>query len=215
MTTEKKWFGDLLFGFQVIMAWVFTIPQTYKAFSHQGTITWALFCFMYVLISLPLAIGGYKEKRSRKSWQVMMIYINFVILWFSFLTVSVLCLSWSVKDSEISCLILLGVSLILFFRKKESFMLTIADPVTKGWLSFGIKSTLQLYVGYLIISTKSSSMLAMTSMVVGHITVSTRIIEVYLTASDDGWSPNKKGLFWSELGNELTWCLTTLAWFMF
>ncbi len=215
MATEKKLTGDLLFGLQVILSWMFTIPLIGKAFAHHGTITWPMFCLIYVLINLFLAIGAYTDKPSRKLWHVMMLYINFTILWFAFLLTCLFRVSWSLEDSEVTVFVLMGIFSILFLRKKESFVQTILDPVTRGWLSFGIKSTLQVYVGYMIVSTKNNTMLPLTGLIAGHITVLMRTAEVYLAARKSGWQLNNKSLFWSELGNEFTWCLTTLAWFKY
>ncbi len=214
MATEKRLSGDLLFGLQIILSLGFITPQIIKGFAGYGTITWPLFCFVYVFFNVLLAVGAHKEKRSRKSWQLLGIYSTFSVFWMVYLLVLLFKVPWSEKDTVITICVLACIVFILFTRKKGTMFATITDPITRGWLSFAIKSSLQIYLAYRILTSGSRAELALTSLLVGHITVSLRLVEIYIAARTDGWNQHYKGMFWGEFGNELTWCFTTMVWFL-
>lgn len=215
-TENKKLVGDLLFWFQFLMAWVFTVPQVIRSFSSTAgmTITWSMFCLAFVSINLFLARGAYQQSKSRKALQVMLVYINWFVLWLMMLVPMCIYGIWTRSDSLMTIMVLVGVVVIMVIRRKESLVTTISEPITRGIISLIVKSTPQLYIAYCIIKARSNSGLSLITLVVGHITVCTRIVEIYLAARQDGWNKKNVGLFISETGNELTWCVTTLVWCM-
>jgi hypothetical protein len=216
MTSEsKKLAGDLLFWFQLLMAWVFTVPQVIRSFySTAGmTITWSLFCTAFVLINLFLALGAWKQSnKSRKAAQIVLVYVNWLVLWLiMFIQVSIKG-SWSMADSVLSALVIAFVAILLMVRRKESLVATISEPITRGMMSLIVKSVPQLFIGYCIVKAGSHDGLSGVTLTIGHITVCTRAVEIYLAARQDGWNRKNVGLFISETGNELTWLATTLIW---
>lgn len=212
-----------LFGFQILMAWGFTIPQLIRSSkSTEGmTITWSLFCLVFSLVNIFLAIGAYRQMRTQKASQLVIVYANWIVLWLAMLVVICLKGTWSTTDSILSVVVVSAVIYVLSTRRKETLTATLTEPITRGIISLIVKSTPQLYIAYCIIHAKSNTGLAGATLLIGHITVCTRIAEILVSAlarKEDGsrnWSRHNVGLFISELGNELTWCVTTLVWFMY
>ena len=46
----------------------------------------------------------------------------------------------------------------------------------------------------------------------GHIGIITRLGLLWFAIREAGWDRNRQGAAWSELANEGTWLLVTLAW---
>ncbi|MFA6536484.1 MAG: hypothetical protein WCT25_03615 [Candidatus Paceibacterota bacterium] len=211
---DKKLFGDFLFWLQFAMAWVFTVPQVIRSFySTKGmTITWSMFCALFVLVNLFLALGAYRDSRSRKAGQVVFVYANWLLLWSVMFVVASLKGVWTTTDSLLSIIIVIGVAILLLARKRESLFATITEPITRGIVSLIVKSVPQLYIGYCIVRDGNNSGLVGTTLLIGHVTVLIRIFEICLAARQDGWSRKNQGLFISEAGNESTWLVTTVIW---
>lgn len=217
MIKQKFSHGDLLFGFQILMAWWFTIPQVIRSFSSTAgmTITWSLFCSVFVTVNLFLALGAYKESKSRKALQVVLVYTNWLALWVAILVPTILHGTWKKSDTTMSQLIVVSVAILMVIRRKESLKVTFTEPVTRGLISLIVKGVPQLYIAYCIIGAGSNKGLSGITLTIGHITVCTRILEICLAAKQDGWNRKNLGLFVSEAGNELTWWVTTVVWLLY
>jgi len=211
---DKRLAGDLLFWFQLSMAWAFTVPQVIRSFhSTRGmTITWSLFCAAYVLVNLLLAHGAYEQSRSRKAGQVVLVYLNWLVLWLVMLAVVSVKGNWVFRDTLLSAIVTIALVILLLVRRQDSLKATITEPITRGLTSLILKSTPQLYIGYCIIRAGHNDGLAGLTLFIGHITVCSRILEILLAAKQDGWNRKNIGLMISEAGNELTWLVTTAIW---
>ncbi len=176
------------------------------------TITWSLFCSVFVLVNLFLASSQYKDVRSRKALQIVFIYGNWLVLWSAMLVVMMVKGRWTNSDSLLSAIVAIALAGLFVLRWKGSLGETFKEPITRGAVSLIVKSTPQLYIAYCIIDARSNGGLAGTTLAIGHVTVLLRILEIYIAARQDGWTRKNIGLMLSESGNELTWCVTTAAW---
>jgi len=218
MTSEKKRLaGDLLFWFQLVMAWAFTVPQVIRSLSSTAgmTITWTMFCSAFVLINLFLALGAYRQSKSRKAGQVVLVYANWLILWMTLLVIICIKGQWFAKDTVLTGLILASLAALLVVRRRESLVATISEPITRGFVALLLKSVPQLFIGYCIIVAGRKDGLAGLTLIIGHITVCTRLAEIVLTARQDGWTRRNIGLLIGETGNELSWLVTTTIWMLY
>jgi hypothetical protein len=209
--------GDLLFVFQIVMAWVFSVPQFFRSFqSTEGmTITWPAMCLAFVVVNLLLAVGAYRKSGSRKAFQIIIVYINWTILMGAMMAALTFNGHWTNRDTAVSILVGVAITLLLLMRRKGSFVATLTEPITRGLASVIFKSTPQLYIAYCIAIAGSGAGLAGLTLMVGHITVCTRIVEILIAANQDGWNRHNVGLMISEAGNELTWLVTTVAWLVY
>ena len=218
MTTENKNVaGDLLFGFQLLMAWAFTVPQVIRSFySTAGmTITWTMFCLAFVIINLFLAYGAYEQSRSRKAIQIVVVYANWFVLWF--ILFSIICVkgTWVMKDTVLTWLIIFSLVVLLVVRRRESLVATFSEPITRGIIGLILKGVPQLFIGYCIINAGRNDGLSGFTLAIGHVVVSARLFEICLAARQDGWHRKNIGMLISELGNEISWLVTTAIWFMY
>ncbi|MBI3633148.1 MAG: hypothetical protein HY226_02545 [Candidatus Vogelbacteria bacterium] len=212
--------GDVLFAVQMALSWMFFVSQFRRAFSTTTgmTMTWALFCSAFVFVNLLLARGNYIESRSRKAWQVRAVYVNWLAIWLAILAPTAYYGTWKYNDSIVSSLILFAVAVLLWFRREKSLKASISEPITRGLVSLITKSVPQLFIAYCIWMAKSNAGLSGVALSIGHATVCIRIAEVYIMAYPGEWSKwsrNNQGLFISEVGNELTWLVTTFTWLVY
>src|SRR3989344_1773488 len=193
---NKKMAGDLLFWFQLIMAWAFTVPQVIRSLESTAgmTITWTVFCLAFVLINLFLAIGAYKQSMSRKAGQVVLVYINWLVLWTVLFGIIAMNGTWFQQDTVLSALIIASVGALLVIRRKESLVATVSEPITRGIMALLLKSVPQLFIGYCIIIAGRKDGLAGATLAIGHITVCTRLVEIWLAARQEGWEKKNQGL---------------------
>lgn len=215
MSSEnKRLAADLLFWFQLVMAWSFTVPQIVRSLHSTGgmTITWSVFCSLFVLINLFLALGAYRQSASRKALQIVLVYTNWLILWIILFVIISLKGVWTRDDTIVTILIVIAVIILLVIRRKESLIATISEPITRGTMSLIVKSAPQLFIAYCIVKSGRNDGLAGITLLIGHITVLARVAEICIAAKQDGWNRKNIGLAISETGNELTWCVTTTAW---
>src|SRR5262245_41233814 len=121
--------ADLLFVFQIVMAWVFGLAQAKRMLSStQGmTITWFLFFECCLALNLYLARGAHRDLKDRKSWQILMVYVNWTILITVNLAIILWRGSWSLHDATLSFLVLGSGAAFLLSAFRGSLARTVAD----------------------------------------------------------------------------------------
>ena len=206
--------GDLLFVFQITMAWAFTVPQVIRSLNSTAgmSITWTMFCSLFVLINLFLALGAYEQSKSRKALQVMLVYANWMILWMTLFVIIAMKGVWIWKDTLLSIMIIVGLLVLLALRRKNTLVDTVSEPITRGIIALLLKSVPQLFIAYCIIAAGRKDGLSGATLTIGHITVCTRLAEIFIAARQDGWNMRNKGLLIGEAGNEISWIVTTSVW---
>ena len=216
-TEDKRMAGDLLFWFQLTMAWAFTVPQVIRSLESTAgmTITWSVFCSAFVLINLFLALGAYEQSKSRKARQVVLVYANWLVLWLTLFTIIAIKGTWFKEDTILTILILISLAVLLVVRRRESLVATVSEPITRGIIALLLKSVPQLFIGYCIIVAGRKDGLAGATLTIGHITVCTRLVEIWLAARQDGWNKKNQGMLIGESGNEISWLVTTAIWFCY
>ncbi len=218
MKTIIQWLkAYLLFGTQIVMACWFIFPLVIKPFhSTEGmSITWTMFGDLFVTVNLVLALSQYQTSRSRDDLRVVIVYIVWIVVWSAGLVSIIINGSWLEKDTIVTVAILVGVLILLGVRWNGSLRATTTEPLTRGFVALLLKSTPQIYLAYCIMSARSHGGLHWQTLLIGHITVITRWIEIALAAKKNGLNRKNLGMIISESGNELSWLAVTWAWFKF
>ena len=119
---------------------------------------------------------------------------------------------WSPVDSFTSLIVVVGfIGLIIFKIKKK---LNIYNPRLKAGTAILLKAVPQLMLAYNIILFGGGG-IATYTIIIGHIMINLRILQVSLSARIVGWDENRKSIVFGELGNELSWIVATIAWIFF
>ena len=90
----------------------------------------------------------------------------------------------------------------------------IFNPRLKAGTAILLKAVPQLMLAYNIILFGGGG-IAIYTVIIGHIMINLRILQVFLSARIVGWDENRKSIVFGELGNELSWIIATIAWIIF
>lgn len=212
MTTQR--ITDALFVIQVGCALLFGITQTARMLTTtEGvSLTWFLFWALFLFINLRLAVRAHQVYPTRLSRQTIVTYVA----WSSVLAVAIVVLvwrslgQWEPVDTLNVLVSGLGIGLVLGVGRLRG--LGIADPLVRGWLAVFFKGTPQVTLAWHILQNGGEG-LAPFAILSGHITINLRIGQLIFALREAGWDRNRIGSALSEVANELSWIVTTLAWF--
>lgn len=212
---KEQLIGDSLFVIQLFAAICFCVAQIYVFMKSVdgASLTWILFWWGFVAINLYLSVQAFLMSKDRIIRQTMMNYA----VWTSSIGVTFGVLiwkgaSWSVVDSITSAIVVLGFATLVLIKIVKNLKFT--NPRFKAATAVLLKAVPQLMLAYNIILFGGNG-IATYTIIIGHIMINLRILQVYLSAKNVGWDENRKSIVFGELGNELSWIVATIAWISF
>lgn len=169
-----------------------------------------IFAFLYVSMNLTLGIGAHKAHASAVTKQILVVLVMGVIVYFvlSLILAIKAETAWDSQDN-LTTLVVAGLSLgnLAYSRYRG---LGFLDPMIRGNYSLIFKSVPQLLLAYKI-SQYGGAGLGMTFIVVFHVMTLARLFQISQSIYEAGWDRNRIGLAISEVGNEISWTLVTIA----
>ncbi len=212
-SNQKKMLADSLFGVQIICTLVWGVSQCYRMMTTaQGvSVSWFVCWEVFLVLNLVLCVRAHRNQPSRVTLQTITSYVLWTI-------VATLCLivmvwkgtgEWNERDTWTMILAAVGIAATLIVAHNRQ--LTIADPIVKGYLALFFKAVPQLAFAYNMLVLGGDGLAGMT-VIAGHITVSTRIGQLWFSIKEAGWDRNRIGSAISEVGNELSWIIATIVW---
>lgn len=212
---KNRLLGDGLFYVQILAATTFGIAQAWLMLSTtEGVIfTWLAFWGIFLLINLSLSYRAHQVKPSRITKQTVIVYA----VWTAIMTLNVGVFLWQDEDiwNEVdtltSSLAIAGITLTLLigFLKR----LPIADPLIRGYLAVFFKAVPQFTLAYSV-WVNGGQGLSLAAVVIGHITICTRLGQIFLSMREAGWDRNRQGSAISEVANEVSLIVVTVVWLM-
>jgi len=203
---------NLLFWFQVIMAWVYSVPQVLAIQSGETkglTLVLYIGFLIYLVMGLSLSISSYKAKPTRDRKLIIFIFVQWSVFIGTMFVLGLDKIVWHENDTLI-LLVMLGLSLFTLLYYKG-----LKDPYSRGFMSLWYKSVPQLWLSYTIFDMGTSQGLPLITLIAGHATSVPRLWEVWLSGYDHGWDRPTKGLFFGEFINVATWTVVTVLWVLF
>jgi hypothetical protein len=200
----------ILFWFQVIMAWIYIIPQVIHLINGKtaglNLAIWSLF-IGYLLVGLSLSILSYREKPEPIRRYTVIIFAQWAVFLPVLLIIGFQHIHWTVGDTIVSssALVLYGIVLLRY----RSFK----DEMSRGWLAVLCKGIPQLWVAWTMIQANSSEWLPPLSLLATNMTMLPRFFQVYWQGQQGGWDRATKGLMLGETANVVTWLVVTAVWF--
>ena len=212
---KDELFGDILFVIQLFAAIFFCGAQIYVFMDNieGASITWILFWLGFVFINLLLYLQAFLSIKDRIIKQTVINYAT----WTLSITITFIVLlwrgaSWSSVDSATAIIVGIGFIALLFVKIKKN--LDIYNPRLKAGTAILLKAVPQLMLAYNIILFGGTG-IATYTIIIGHIMINLRVLQVSLSARMVGWDENRKSIVFGELGNELSWIVATIAWISF
>jgi hypothetical protein len=213
MSSRKKFIADLLFWSQILLAFVFSIPQFLRLLKNtQGqSLSMQIVMLGFLVLVLSLSFGAHRNQPSRITRQTIGIYA----MWTVFISANVAAIfwngeyQWSSNDSITSLLAVAGASVTFSVCWIKSIGLN--DPMPKGILATAFKAVPQFMMA-LKVASEGGAGVPMITIIVGNITVLIRIAQICFSIREAGWDRNRTWILATETVNELTWLIVSIAW---
>ena len=207
--------SDSFAAFQIIWAYVFTVPQLFRMFvSTTGmTINWLLCALIFIVLNLILSISSYRKVNNRKTAQAIVIYANWVLLLIPLVTVAFIKCPWTGRDSVIFSLIMAAALSIGLWCAISKTSLT--DPVVKGLFVGLFRAVPHLFMAYCIFSAGSSRGIAFVTMIAANVTALCRVTTLLMSCRETHWEKGIRASFLSECANEGSWMVTSVMWLVY
>ncbi|MBM4295540.1 MAG: hypothetical protein FJ126_11660 [Deltaproteobacteria bacterium] len=209
----KKLTADAFFALQIVLAIISGGSQLLRLLTtSQGVnFSWLASWLTFLLINLTLTIRAHRSQPSRVTLQTVMTYAAWT-------TVIAACLLvmlwkgtelWDLKDTATTTVV--GLAVLLTWLQARRRGLKITDPLVSGLLAVWFVGLPQLTLAYKIFTVGGAG-LAGEMLLAGHIGIMTRLGQLWFAIREAGWDRNRQGAALSEIANEATWLLVTLAW---
>ncbi len=215
MSSQNKMIADSLFGVQIICTLVFGGSQFFRMLTtSQGvSISWFVCWQVFLVLNLILAIRAHHNQASRVTLQTILSYAAWVTM--VALDLGVMLWKgtgvWNGRDTATLVFAAIGIVATLMVARKKR--LAVTDPMVKGYLAVFFKAIPQLTLAYNVFMVGGAG-LAGVAIVTGHITILTRLGQLWFSIREAGWDRNRIGSAISEIANECSWMVTTAAWLM-
>jgi hypothetical protein len=205
--------ADALFGVQLLFTFIFGGSQFYRMLTtRQGVnLTWFVSWLIFLLLNLILCIRAHQNQPSRITLQTIISYAAWTVVVAADLAVMLWKGThvWGQTDTVTAIIVGLGVALTVGLAYRLE--LGIVDPMVKGWLAVFFKAVPQLALAYKIFKMGGAG-LAAAAVITGHITILSRLGQLWFSIKEAGWDRNRRGSALSELANEISWLVATAVW---
>lgn len=210
---KTRLIGDSLFYIQILAACSFGFAQAWLMFSTtEGVIfTWLAFWGVFLAINLSLSVRAHQVKPSRITKQTVIVYA----IWTLIMSTNVLVFLWhdtdiwNEVDTLTSLLATAGIALTLVIGRLKR--LPLMDPLVRGYLAVFFKALPQFTLAYSIWQDGGDG-ISVVGVLIGHITICTRLGQIFLSLREAGWDRNRQGSAISEVANEISLIAVTIVW---
>ena len=205
--------ADALFVVQLLCASAFAVGQLYamRRTVEGVSVTWIGLWVLFLLVNLVLAVNAYRAHASRISAQTVLIYAAWAAV--CGLTLVMLLLAeatrWNHVDTVTAVITGTGMAGAIVIGRARG--LAISDPMVRAAFAVFSKAVPQLTLAWNI-SLHGGGGISVVAFTVGHITICTRLWQVWYSIREAGWDRNRIGIAIGEAANELSWIVTTVAW---
>jgi hypothetical protein len=213
MSLIKKTTADLLFGLQLALALISGGSEFRRLLTTtQGVnLSWLASWLAFLLINLALTIRAHRRQPSRVTLQAVLTYAAWTVMIGA-------CLGamlwkgeeiWDLEDNLTALAVALGLIFTILAAYRLGLRLT--DPLVHAAMAACFIGLPQLTLTYKIFTEGGAGMAGL-MLLAGHIGICTRLGQLWFAIREAGWDRNRQGAALSELANEGTWLLVTLAW---
>jgi hypothetical protein len=220
MSESAKRIGTYLFWFQIVCAIIFGGSQALKMFESTQGVSMAFFAChgLFALFNLSLSLAALAAADGDRKVKQQSVYIY--LMWTGILVVHLVIAGrqmpdkWNLVDSVAMACVSIGVVGVIILAKFQTWPVWAPmDPFVKTGLSIVCKSVPQVTLA-VNIYLHGSAGLSGVWILVGHITICTRIVHL-IVSNHERWDRNTKGSLISEIWNEASWLVASLAWVWF
>jgi hypothetical protein len=213
LTSTKQLTADTFFVLQLVLCLISGGSQFVRLLTtSQGVnVSWLACWLAFLLINLGLTFHAHRRQPSRVTLQTVLTYSAWTLAIAACLALLLYQGTevWDGKDTATTVMVSLGVLATWLAARRRG--LTHTDPLVHGWFGVCFIGLPQLTLTYKIFTVGGTG-LAGGMLLAGHIGITTRLGQLWFAIREAGWDRNRQGAALSELANEATWLLVTVAW---
>jgi hypothetical protein len=213
MLTTKQLTADILFLAQIGLAIVFGGSEFLRLLNtSQGIpIFWLASWLAFLLINLALTIRAHVSFPSRVTLQAAGCYALWTVIIASDLVVLLMKGTdiWRVADTVTAIIVAAGIMVAIHWGHRRGH--GPGDPIVHGYLGILFIGIPQITLAYTILQ-EGGQGLAGAALLASNFSILIRLALLGFAIAEAGWDRNRKGAAMSELANEISWLLVTLAW---
>jgi len=214
MSSKKKLIADLLFGVQIIGAFVLCGSQFFRLIETTKGQLLSMFLVMeaYLCLHLMLAAGAHRVQPSRVTRQMLWTYA----MWLALVGSNIIAIflngsyQWSQNDTRTITLVLLGTVLVCAVMKLCHIRLQ--DPMFKSLLATLFKALPQFIMAFEV-ALKGGAGVPAVAVIAGNITILMRIGQIWFAIREAGWDRNRVWLCVGEIVAWISWATVSVVWF--
>ena len=213
MPMTKQLTADILFLAQIGLAVVFGGSEFLRLLhTSQGIpIFWLASWLAFLLINLVLTLRAYVTFPSRVTLQSVGCYALWTVIIAADLVVLFLKGTdiWRAADTITAIIVAAGIMAIILWGHRRGHGL--GGPIVHGYLGILFIGLPQITLAYTIFQ-EGGQGLAGVALLASNFSILIRLGLLGFAIAEAGWDLNRKGAAMSELSNEISWLLVTLAW---
>ncbi|MBI4642308.1 MAG: hypothetical protein HY743_00890 [Deltaproteobacteria bacterium] len=213
MRNAKQLTADAFFVLQITLALVSGGSQFQRLLTtSQGVnVSWLACWLTFLVINLDLTIWAHRSRPSRVTRQTVLTYAAWTLVIAANLALLLWrgTEQWDGKDTVTAVMVGLGLLFTLLYARGRGLGLT--DPLVNAGFGMCFIGLPQLTLAYKIFTVGGEG-LAGAMLLAGHIGIITRLGQLLFAIREAGWDRNRQAAALSELANEGTWLLVTVAW---
>ena len=202
-----------LFLIQTICTLVFGGSQFVQLLytTQSVSVTWYASWLVFLVLNVAIEMRAHHNSPSKSThlsifsyllWTAVVMLDMSVIVWRGIVR-------WS--DYDVLTIMIVLAGMIVTLGASTFFKRGIFDPIVHGLFATFFKTVPQCIMAYTILQ-KGREELTAVAIVVGHITILTRLGQLAYSIRVDRQERNRIWSAISEVGNWLSWLLVTLAW---
>ena len=213
MPTTKQVTADVLFLAQIGLALVFGGSEFLRLLETSQGIPcfWLVSWLAFLLINLALTIRAHVSRPSRVTLQAVGCYALWAVIIASDLAVLFLkgTNTWRTADTITALVVGAGIIVTILWGYRRGRGLD--DPIVHGYVGILFIGVPQITLTYTILQ-EGGQGLAGAALLASNFSILIRLALLGFAIAEAGWDRNRKGAAMSELVNEISWLLVTLAW---
>ncbi len=205
--------ADSLFGVQIIGAVLFSMAYVLRSITNVtgSSVAQVGLIALFLVFNLALGIGAHRASPSRVTRQTITTYIIWLVLILTITGTIVTNPSYHWNEKETTTVVTAMIMTIAVLAVSAVRQLSLTDPMMKAFFAIAYKFMPQVFLAWKFLAEGASGTPGL-SVMIGHITILTRLGQIYFMVREAGWDRNRFWLAISEIANEIGWVITTIAW---
>lgn len=204
---------DLIFIIQMCLALFLGVSQFIKMLSSTQGVSASMFLFTDIFFSLLfwMAIIAYRKIPGRMGRGTIVVYATSVFV-YSVLLIETFIQApvfWEMSDWFTSGMVLAGIIAVGTVKRLKSW--DYSEPYLKTSMAMTFKAIPQLLLAYKIFQVGGEGVSGLWILIFHCFTIS-RLFPLILLNSESNWDRSRKSMLLSEIANEGSWIIVTLAW---